>query len=115
MRRALVGGNVAAAAQRNGWAGLVIDGAVRDVAELAATEIGIRALAHVPIPTEKKNQGERDVPVQVMGLWVRPGRPALRRRRRHRPPQDGLTTSSSRSRPPVSIETSAAARTLGFA
>jgi len=73
VRRALVGGNVAAAAEKNGWAGLIIDGAVRDVAELAATEVGIRALAHVPIPTEKKNQGERDIAVQVMGIWVRPG------------------------------------------
>ena len=73
LRRALVGGNVAAAAARNGWAGVVVDGAVRDVAELAATKVGIRALALVPLPTEKRNQGERDVPVQVQGVWVRPG------------------------------------------
>jgi regulator of ribonuclease activity A len=73
VRRALVGGNVAAAAARNGWAGIVVDGAVRDVAELAATALGIRAVAHVPLPTEKKNQGERDVAVQVQGVWIRPG------------------------------------------
>jgi len=73
LRRALVGGNVAAAAAKNGWAGLVVDGAVRDVAELAATEVGIRALALVPLPTEKRNQGERDVAVQIQGVWVRPG------------------------------------------
>lgn len=73
LRRALVGGRVAAAAASNGWAGIVVDGAVRDVAELAATKVGIRARALVPIPTEKKNQGERDVPVQVLGVWIRPG------------------------------------------
>jgi regulator of ribonuclease activity A len=73
LRRALVGGNVAAAAAKNGWAGVVIDGAVRDVAELAATKVGVRALALVPIPTEKKNQGERDVAIQVQGVWIRPG------------------------------------------
>jgi len=73
VRRALVGGNVAAAAAKNGWAGVVVDGAVRDAAELAATNVGIRALALVPIPTEKKNQGERDVAVQVLGVWIRPG------------------------------------------
>jgi regulator of ribonuclease activity A len=73
LRRALVGGNVAAAAAKNGWAGVLIDGAVRDVAELKATNVGIRALALVPIPTEKKNQGERDVAVQVQGVWIRPG------------------------------------------
>jgi regulator of ribonuclease activity A len=73
LRRALVGGNVAATAVKNGWAGVVIDGAVRDVAELAATKVGIRALALVPIPTEKRQQGERDVAVQVQGVWIRPG------------------------------------------
>jgi regulator of ribonuclease activity A len=73
LRRALVGGNVAAAAAKNGWAGIVVDGAVRDVAELAATEVGIRALALVPLPTEKRNQGERDVAVQIQGVWLRPG------------------------------------------
>ena len=73
LRRALVGGNVATAALRNGWAGLVVFGCVRDAAELAQCEIGIRALALVPLPTEKRNVGERDVPVQIQGIWVRPG------------------------------------------
>ena len=73
LRRALVGGNLAAAAARNGWAGIVIDGCVRDVAELAACAIGIRALACMPLPTEKRGAGERDVPVQIQGVWVRPG------------------------------------------
>ncbi len=73
LRRALVGGNVAAAAAKNGWAGVVVDGAVRDVSELAATVVGIRALALIPIPTEKRNQGQRDVAVQIQGVWVRPG------------------------------------------
>ena len=72
-RRALVGGNLAAAAARNGWAGIVIDGCVRDVAELAACAVGIRALACMPLPTEKRGAGERDVPVQIQGVWVRPG------------------------------------------
>ena len=44
LRRALVGGNLAAAAARNGWAGVVVDGCVRDVAELNAAAVGIRAL-----------------------------------------------------------------------
>ncbi|RYG09554.1 MAG: ribonuclease E inhibitor RraA, partial [Burkholderiales bacterium] len=33
LRRALLGGNLGAAAAKNGWAGVVIDGCVRDVAE----------------------------------------------------------------------------------
>ena len=73
LRRALVGGNIGAAAAKNGWAGVVVDGCVRDVAELAACDVGIRALAAMPLPTLKRNQGERDVPVQVQGVRVRPG------------------------------------------
>ena len=73
VRRALVGGNVAAAAARSGWAGVVVDGAVRDSAELAATPVGLRALALIPIPTAKRGAGERDVAVQIQGVWVRPG------------------------------------------
>ena len=73
VRRALVGGNIGAAAARNGWAGVVVDGAVRDVAELAACDVGIRALATMPLPTEKRNQGQADVPVTIQGVIVRPG------------------------------------------
>ena len=73
LRRALLGGNLGAAAAKNGWAGLLIHGAVRDVAELAACALGIRALACVPMPTERREQGLRDVPVQLQDTWVRPG------------------------------------------
>lgn len=73
LRRALVGGNIGAAAARNGWAGVVIDGCVRDVAELRACQVGIRALAAMPLPTERKADGLRDVVVQIQGVWVRPG------------------------------------------
>ena len=73
LRRALLGGNLGATAARNGWAGVVIDGCVRDVAELATMSMGIRALASMPLPTEKRNEGQRDVAVQIQGEWVRPG------------------------------------------
>ncbi|TXD14589.1 RraA family protein [Extensimonas vulgaris] len=73
LRRALVGGNLAAAAARNGWAGVVIDGCVRDVAELHAAAIGIRALGLMPLPTEKRGTGLRDVAIRIQGVWVRPG------------------------------------------
>ena len=73
LRRALVGGNLAAAAARNGWAGVLVDGCVRDSAELAASQVGIRALALMPLPTDKRNEGRRDVPVRIQGVWVRPG------------------------------------------
>lgn len=73
LRKALLGGNLGASAARNGWAGVVIDGCVRDTAELAGHAVGIRALAAMPMPTEKRQQGEAGVAVQVQGVWVRPG------------------------------------------
>lgn len=73
LRRALLGGNLGAVAARNGWAGVVVDGCVRDVAELAMCQTGIRALASMPLPTEKRGEGQRDVAVQVQGVWVLPG------------------------------------------
>jgi regulator of ribonuclease activity A len=73
LRRALVGGNIAATAAKNGWAGVVVNGCVRDAAELAATPIGLRALALMPMPTLRRAEGERDVAVQIQDVWVRPG------------------------------------------
>lgn len=73
LRRALLGGNLGAAAAKNGWAGVVIDGCVRDVAELAQCQVGIRALASMPLPTEKRNEGQAGVAVQIQGVWVYPG------------------------------------------
>lgn len=73
LRKALVGGNLAAAAARNGWAGLLVDGCVRDVAELAAAAVGILALGCVPMPTTKRHMGETEVSVQVHGVWIHPG------------------------------------------
>jgi regulator of ribonuclease activity A len=73
LRRALIGGNIAAAAARNGWAGVVVHGAVRDVAELAACDLGLRALAPCPVPPERRRDGDVDVPLQIGGQWIRPG------------------------------------------
>jgi len=73
LRRALLGGNLCAAAAKNGWAGLVIDGCVRDKAELAACDVGVRALGLLPLPTNRRGEGQGDVPVQLQGVWVRPG------------------------------------------
>lgn len=73
LRRALVGGNLAQAAADNGWAGIVVDGCVRDAAELRAAGVPIRALALCPLRTDKRGEGQAGVPVQVQGVWVRPG------------------------------------------
>ncbi len=73
LRCALVGGNIAASAAKNGWAGIVVEGCVRDSAELAEADVGIRALALMPLPTDRKNQGLRDGVLSIQGITVRPG------------------------------------------
>jgi regulator of ribonuclease activity A len=72
-RRALFGGNLGAAAARNGWTGVIVYGCVRDTRELAEMPIGIRALGPMPVRSEKRNEGERDVPVRFAGVTFRPG------------------------------------------
>jgi regulator of ribonuclease activity A len=73
LRCALLGGNLAAAAAKNGWAGIVVDGAVRDLAELTAAGIGVKALALMPMRSVKRGEGQRDIPVEIQGVPVRPG------------------------------------------
>ncbi len=73
LRRALVGGNLGALAVQNGWAGIVVYGCVRDAAELAACDVGIRALGTHPRKSAKAGAGERDGVVDVAGVAVRPG------------------------------------------
>ncbi|HEX2010101.1 MAG TPA: ribonuclease E activity regulator RraA [Roseateles sp.] len=74
LRRALIGGNLAAAAASNGWAGVLIHGALRDLAELREARLGLLALGHVPLPTERRGQGLADAVLQIGGgVWVRPG------------------------------------------
>jgi regulator of ribonuclease activity A len=53
LRCSLFGGGLAVAAARNGWAGVVVFGCVRDVAELETQPIGVRALAVVPRKSER--------------------------------------------------------------
>jgi len=73
LRHGLVGGNLAVAAANNGWAGIVVDGCVRDVAELRVCGVPIRALALIPLRTAKHNEGQAGVPVRIGGVPVRPG------------------------------------------
>jgi len=73
LRVALLGDMVAGLAAANGWAGLVINGCVRDVAVLRHLPIGIKALGSNPRPSGKKGVGENDVPVEIGGITVRPG------------------------------------------
>jgi regulator of ribonuclease activity A len=72
-RRALLGDKLGEAAVRNGWAGVIIHGCIRDSAELGRMDLGIRALGTMPLRSDKRGEGERDVPVRFAGVTFRPG------------------------------------------
>jgi len=73
LRVALVGEIVADLARNGGWAGLVINGCVRDVAALRELDLGIKAIGSTPRPSGKEGLGEIDVPVTFGGVTFRPG------------------------------------------
>ena len=73
LHRALMGDLMAQLAVDNGWAGIVVHGAVRDTAVLAGMPIGIKALGTNPRPSTKTGAGARDVEVSFGGAIFRPG------------------------------------------
>ena len=73
-RRALLGDILAGLAAANGWAGIIINGCIRDSVDIADIEVGVMALGTVPLKSRKHGDGEADVSVHFAGLTFRPGR-----------------------------------------
>lgn len=73
MRCALLGDQLAALAVANGWTGVIVNGCVRDSAELATTDLGIKALATHPRKSVKRGEGETDVAVSFVDVEFTPG------------------------------------------
>jgi regulator of ribonuclease activity A len=73
LHTALVGDVIAELARSNGWAGLVVHGAVRDASTLRTLDIGIKALGTNPRKSTKTGAGERDQPVEFGGITFAPG------------------------------------------
>jgi regulator of ribonuclease activity A len=73
LHTALVGDVIAELARTNGWAGLIVNGAVRDSATLRGMAIGIKALGTNPRKSTKTGAGERDVEVTLGGVTFTPG------------------------------------------
>lgn len=70
---ALVGDLIAELGRSNGWAGLIINGAVRDASTLRTLAIGIKALGTNPRKSTKTGDGQRDVAVTFGGVTFIPG------------------------------------------
>lgn len=73
LHTALVGDLIAELARSNGWAGLIVNGAVRDAAALRGIDIGIKALGTNPRKSSKTGAGERDVEITLGGITFVPG------------------------------------------
>ncbi|KAL9268957.1 putative 4-hydroxy-4-methyl-2-oxoglutarate aldolase 3 [Drosera capensis] len=73
MRCALLGGNLGQIAQNRGWAGVVVNGCIRDVDEINGCDIGVRALGSHPLKSKKKGHGEKHGPIYVAGALIRDG------------------------------------------
>jgi regulator of ribonuclease activity A len=69
-RRALLGDKLAEKAVANGWAGLVINGVIRDVDEIGCMPLGVQALGSCPIKTEKRGVGQRDIDLTIGGVGI---------------------------------------------
>ncbi|STG51723.1 ribonuclease activity regulator protein RraA [Escherichia coli] len=68
VRRALVDAELARLAVQNEWEGLVIYGAVRQVDDLEELDIGIQAMAAIPVGAAGEGIGESDVRVNFGGV-----------------------------------------------
>lgn len=73
LERALFGDNLGSILLKNGWAGILINGAVRDVEHLKNMPIAVRAVAVCPMPPRKEGTGELDVVVTIAGVPISPG------------------------------------------
>ncbi|SEE92031.1 regulator of ribonuclease activity A [Arthrobacter alpinus] len=73
LQRALMGDMIGESAVKNGWAGVIINGAVRDSLALATLQLGVKALGTNPAKSAKDGAGRVDVPVQLGDVTIRVG------------------------------------------
>lgn len=73
LRRALLGDQLAELAVKNGWAGVIVYGAIRDSRAIRQLPLGVWALGTHPRKTVKRGVGDRDIPVTFGGVTFTPG------------------------------------------
>ena len=73
MRCAMVGDQLALLGVKNGWAGIVVYGCIRDSGPIGGMELGVFALGTHPMKSIKKGAGDRDIPVTFGGVTFKPG------------------------------------------
>lgn len=73
LERALMGDMIAQIAVDNGWAGVIVFGAIRDRLAIAELPLGVKALGTNPRKSTKTGAGEADVTLTIAGVIIRPG------------------------------------------
>jgi regulator of ribonuclease activity A len=73
LRNALIGDLIAASAHKNGWAGVIIHGACRDVEELAKIDQGVFALGATPLKSVRRGEGQVDLAITLGGVTLSSG------------------------------------------
>ncbi len=68
LRCALMGDMIGESAVQNGWEGVVINGCVRDVDALAELDLGVHALAAIPLKSVRKGVGETGLDITFGGV-----------------------------------------------
>ncbi len=73
VRNAVMGDMIAGGFAENGWAGVIIWGAIRDVAQMAELDLGVLALGHIPRPGKRRDDGAAGVDIRLGEARVSPG------------------------------------------
>jgi len=64
---------MAALGAGNGWQGVIINGCIRDSADVSKVNLGVKALATIPRKSTKRNQGVLNIPVHFADVTFNPG------------------------------------------
>jgi regulator of ribonuclease activity A len=72
LRKALIDAEIAQLAEDNEWEGIIVYGCIREVDELEDMNLGIQALASIPVGAAQSDVGEVDVPVNFGGVTFLP-------------------------------------------
>lgn len=72
-RCALLGDMLGELGVKNKWAGIIIYGCIRDSAAMATLAIGVKALNVTPLKSNKRNEGQTNIPLRFAGVSFVPG------------------------------------------
>ncbi len=70
---ALMGDRLATLAHDNNWAGLLVNGCIRDSDEIRQIPIGVKALNTSPRKSKKRGLGDKNVQLHFAGITFHPG------------------------------------------